>query len=450
MLKFARDMKKLPDDYKIPSKAWSLLSQEARDAFIAERNKITGNNDTKNNSSIPKQYGGAGHDDTRRTNAVTTIDPDKEDEDTDSSGDSDTEQLVQLFKSYKASCNSSHFIGMARTVIANRTVHVNMDPTKIRALTSRLAYNDAIVIADGGCDTGLLGSGWYIHEYTGRYANVVGFDEFVAKKSGLPIVVGITKVALPDNKGSILLRHNEGVYNQGSRTTLFSEFQLRTRGCIVDSTFKGHRGANRQPGTQRIETPDDEGDDSYTIPLRLTAALMTFRITMPTEEDLNTLPVVDITPDGVWVPSDYNEHDHGLSFADSSFNPPCLAQNVTRNLTTTCAHTTGQTHETEFLSPNPSSSLPGVSVYTAPSEPTSDASMLPYFRVTPTSKTFPTQDSYMSPTLPTTTPDTDDVFHDAHTGDDDASFHETTSYLLPNEGHFFDPSDSLQTHSFIG
>jgi len=94
MLKFARDMKKLPDDYKIPSKAWSLLSQEARDAFIAERNKITGNNDTKNNSSIPKQYGGAGHDDTRKTNAVTTIDPDKEDEDTDSSGDSDTEQLV--------------------------------------------------------------------------------------------------------------------------------------------------------------------------------------------------------------------------------------------------------------------------------------------------------------------------------------------------------------------
>ena len=49
---------------------------------------------------------------------------------------------------------------------------------------------------------------------------MVGFDEFVAHKSGLPIVVAVTKFIHPDNKGAILLWHNEGVYNKDSWTTL--------------------------------------------------------------------------------------------------------------------------------------------------------------------------------------------------------------------------------------
>ena len=53
-----------------------------------------------------------------------------------------------------------------------------------------------------------------------------------------------------------------------------------------------------------------------------------FTITMPTEEDLTTLPLVDIMPDGIWTPSDFNETDPGLSFVDSYFDPPCLAQMV--------------------------------------------------------------------------------------------------------------------------
>ena len=60
-------------------------------------------------------------------------------------------------------------------------------------------------MADSGCDTGLLGTDWYVLEYTNRFANVVGFDEFAAQKSGLPIVVAVTKYILPDNKGAILL-----------------------------------------------------------------------------------------------------------------------------------------------------------------------------------------------------------------------------------------------------
>ena len=96
----------------------------------------------------------------------------------------------------------------------------------------------------------------------------------------------------------------------------------------MDSTFKGHRGTDSQPGTQRIVTPDDEDGTSYVIPLCLCDALMTFTITLPTEDDLITLPLVDITPDGIWTPSDFNETDPGHFFVDSYFDPPCLAQTV--------------------------------------------------------------------------------------------------------------------------
>ena len=50
---------------------------------------------------------------------------------------------------------------------------------------------------------------------------------------------------------------------------------------------------------------------------------------MPTEEDLDTLPIADLTPYGIWIPSDFNETEPGLSFVDSHFDPPCLTQYAT-------------------------------------------------------------------------------------------------------------------------
>ena len=291
---------------------------------------------------------------------------------------------------------ANSLIGMAKTGPATRTIHVNIDPSQVRSLLSKLSKTDAVAVTDGGCDTGLLGAGWYITEYTGRYAHMVGFDEFIAKKSGLPIVIGITKYSLPDGKGHILLQHNEGVYNKGSRTTLLSEFQLRTRRCIVDSSYKGHCGANYKPGTQRLETPDDEGEMGYPIPLTLWDALMTFWISLPTEEDLVTLPIVDITPTDVWCPSDFNKTGKGLSFEDSLFDPPTFAQLATRM-------------EPEDTSETFHDTLPNLSFEDPGSNP-----------------------------VPTPDNDAGSVFHDAQTD------------LLPNDGHYFDPADSLEDIGFLG
>ena len=418
ILQALRDKKRLPDDLKIPSKAWNLLSSEARDGFIQERAKILktpdGNPTSAPSNDVPKQYGGISQ--THHANATTTEPIQEIDTLDDSNTSSDDEETLQevtcLLRSHKVTRDAARFLGMAVTtprLLGQRTIHVNMDPGCVRSLASHLTPQESVVVADGGCDTGLLGTGWYILEYTNRYANVVGFDEFAARKSGLPIVVAVTKFILPNNKGAILLRHNDGIYNKDSRTTLFSKFQLRTRGCIVDSTFKEHRGADSLPGTQRILTPDDEKGTSYIIPLHLRDALMIFNITMPTEDDLTSLPLVDLTPDGIWTPSDFNEMDPGLSFVDSHFDPPCLAQTIA----TTSDHTrgdkeltshTGETHSMSDPKPDPITEI----FYDAPETP------------------------------------------DASTSDDDI-FHATSSHTSDTEGlYYFDPSDTEHGTTFVG
>jgi hypothetical protein len=79
---------------------------------------------------------------------------------------------------------------------------------------------------------------------------------------------------------------------------LLSEFQLRTPGCIIDSTSQLQSGIDGKPGTQQMTTPDDYDGTLHTILLSLSDAYMTFTISLPTTDDLANLPIVDITPEG--------------------------------------------------------------------------------------------------------------------------------------------------------
>jgi hypothetical protein len=74
---------------------------------------------------------------------------------------------------------------------------------------------------------------------------------------------------------------------------------------------------------------------------------MTMNISLPTEHDLETLPIVDITSPGMWMPSEHNEVDHGLSFHDPIFDPSRIAQTVVQHhefsqITTTPTLDTGK------------------------------------------------------------------------------------------------------------
>jgi hypothetical protein len=311
-----------------------------RDNFLTERTKALEEMGVRPSSApsftskatpIPKQYGRqANHASTQDEGGAPT-DTQPQDDNSDEEEEEDGDALTRVMRSYKATQNLNRFAGMMKTMTPTRNIHVHLDMAKVRALVSKLAQTESVALSDGGCDTTLLGDGWYITEYTGRSANIVSFDEFAARKAGLPIITGITKYQLPDRKGHILIQSYKSVYNKGSKTTLLSEFQLRDCGCIVNNTYKGHRGAVFKAGTQCIKTPDNDGMQSFIIPLHLCAALMTMNILMPNEHDLETLPIVDITSPGVWLPSKHNETNHGLSFGDPIFDTSRVAQNVAMN-----------------------------------------------------------------------------------------------------------------------
>jgi hypothetical protein len=54
---------------------------------------------------------------------------------------------------------------MVRT--SHQDIHVSVNMGKVRALMLQLDEKEVVAISDGGCDTTLLGTGWYILEYTG-------------------------------------------------------------------------------------------------------------------------------------------------------------------------------------------------------------------------------------------------------------------------------------------
>ena len=62
LLQAIRNQQQLPDDLKIPSKAWNLLPKEAWDVFIQEHTKLLPNSESNPTSPpsnpMPKQYGG--------------------------------------------------------------------------------------------------------------------------------------------------------------------------------------------------------------------------------------------------------------------------------------------------------------------------------------------------------------------------------------------------------
>ena len=175
-----------------------------------------------------------------------------------------------------------------------------------RCLLSLLNEHTFLSIADNGADTCVIGDGWHIESYTSRKANLVGFDAKASRETGMPIVSAVTVVETQGNK--YLLRVHEAVCNQGSPTTLLSEFQLREHDCIVDSISTKHPTSvpGRKGGQCFLPRPH------VYIPFIINGGgLMTFRHRLPTERELTSLTPIDITADSPWDPN-------------SHYSDPCL------------------------------------------------------------------------------------------------------------------------------
>ena len=116
-------------------------------------------------------------------------------------------------------------------------------------------YDDKIyAISDGGADSCILGKNAKILTYTGRYANLVGYDPNTTRTNKVPIVTALVK-AKSSSTGNlpVLLKIHEAPYNPSSPITLLSEYQIREYGLIIDSFAKKHFSGPNVKGKQLFQ-----------------------------------------------------------------------------------------------------------------------------------------------------------------------------------------------------
>ena len=214
-----------------------------------------------------------------------------ETEEEESTSDEEVQTLLQCLNSINKLNSQPQFFN-ARTF---QTVRAH---TNYWALNFNSSVD--ICIVDSGADSHVGGDAWLplspLSGPTVQRANVIGFDETSTRKNGLPIVAAVTRVET--NEGPMLLRAKHLIYNQTSKQTLLSTFQMRQLGLIVDDVSRQHWKDKDKRGTQTIIFPDTS------IDLILRAALFTFKISKPTLEEYANTPdecIIDVGLDN-WIP----------------------------------------------------------------------------------------------------------------------------------------------------
>ena len=125
---------------------------------------------------VPKQYGGVSQTHHANETYVEPTDAVKVANASNTSSDEKTVKsdwkLACVLQSHKATRNAACFLGMTTSVPntpSDCTVCVNVDPSKLHSLVSRLSPWELVIVADGGCDTGLLQTDWYVLVHRSMY-----------------------------------------------------------------------------------------------------------------------------------------------------------------------------------------------------------------------------------------------------------------------------------------
>ena len=114
--------------------------------------------------------------------------------------------------------------------------------------------NKVYAIADGGADSCIVGKYVKILSYTGRFANLVGYNPETTRTEKVPIVTALIKTRSSSTGNyPILLKIHETPYNKHSPVTLLSEYQIREYGLVIDSVATKHKSTHGKNRTQSFE-----------------------------------------------------------------------------------------------------------------------------------------------------------------------------------------------------
>jgi hypothetical protein len=154
-------------------------------------------------------------------------------------------------------------------------------------------YENAYI--DTGSDTFGIGTkSWVIDSKTNRSVRISGYDQRQTVQEEVPIGTGITAVDIPSGE-TILLRANEATILGEDANTLFSTKQMEYSGILLDTRSRN------QGGLQCFEC------ESYVIPFTTVEAMLCVKIRKPTDHELNTCTVIDITSPEPWYPENIND-----------------------------------------------------------------------------------------------------------------------------------------------
>ena len=164
----------------------------------------------------------------------------------------------------------------------------------IRAINRVQAGEHIYATIDGGADTCLLGSSFRFFEYTGRSANVASFDDTLHVKD-LRIGSGVTAYDHPDGTTYLIMIH-EAIDHTSQHNSIISVGQVRFSGVDLCDRHPKFR-VNNLPGSFRLKHQGVEA------PFIMEKGLVSLRIRTPTDHEIDTCPVLEITSDSPWDPS---------------------------------------------------------------------------------------------------------------------------------------------------
>ena len=151
------------------------------------------------------------------------------------------------------------------------------------------------------------GSAWIVLENTGQE---VRCDGYIRGKNGtpgpiLPIVSAATCITPRDGDPFIAIVH-QACYNsdEAQYESLCLPFQAEQHGVTFDLTPRHRLNASGENGKQLMKVEDRN------IPLEFDSLKMYLNIRCPSNEEMDNLPIVELTSDRPFIPDQGEDHEN--------------------------------------------------------------------------------------------------------------------------------------------
>ena len=273
----------------IPKEVWDKMAPEVRKAHIEASKR-----GRTNQESYGSQYSGKepSNDQQRNQKQSTTS---KEDNDNNDNNSDNKDEQDNKFESNQLFGFKPREQKMHKSIEDTRYVDRTKMYAKKKQGDSMFENKADLAYVDNASDTvGIGGKAWIIEEISDRTVTIAGYDNCKTIQEKIKIGNGVTATTLPDGE-TILLRVYEATLLGEKANTLLSTLQMRENFVNIDDRPKRHGGKSLFE------------KDGIIVPLTLTEGMMTLDIRKPSDFELNTCEVIEITKDEIWNPQLYSE-----------------------------------------------------------------------------------------------------------------------------------------------